>query len=68
MRHQLELGYIVIELPDPDLVTPVLADVVGLIPGEPFTSGARTWRNDHRARRVIVRFLGASVRNPFQNS
>lgn len=54
MRHQLELGYIVLELPDPDLVTPVLADVVGLVPGEPVPSGARTWRNDHRARRVIV--------------
>lgn len=54
MEHQLELGYIVIELPDPDLVTPVLADVVGLIPGDPLASGARSWRNDHRARRVVV--------------
>lgn len=54
MRHELELGYIVLELPDPDLVTPVFADVVGLVAGEPTTDGARSWRNDHRARRVIV--------------
>ena len=35
MNHQIELGYLVLELPEPDTITPVLADVVGLIPGEP---------------------------------
>jgi 2,3-dihydroxybiphenyl 1,2-dioxygenase len=52
MPHQLELGYVVIEVPDPDTLSPVLADVVGLIPGE--TSTNDTWRNDARASRVII--------------
>jgi 2,3-dihydroxybiphenyl 1,2-dioxygenase len=50
MNHQLELGYVVIEVPDPDTLSPVLADVVGLVPGE----GAHAWRNDGRARRVVI--------------
>ena len=54
MNHQLELGYLVIEVPEPESLDAVFADVIGLIPGEPTTSGARTWRNDHRAHRVIV--------------
>src|SRR6478735_3971507 len=53
MNHQIELAYLVLELPDPDTVTPVLADVVGLIPGEP-VGDARTWRDDDRAQRVVV--------------
>jgi 2,3-dihydroxybiphenyl 1,2-dioxygenase len=53
MDHQIELGYLVLELPDPDLVTPVLADVVGLVPGEQ-VGDARTWREDDRAHRLIV--------------
>jgi 2,3-dihydroxybiphenyl 1,2-dioxygenase len=55
MQHRLELGYLVIEVPDPDILTPVLADVVGLIPGESTPAGARTWRNDGRAQRLVVR-------------
>jgi 2,3-dihydroxybiphenyl 1,2-dioxygenase len=54
MNHQLELGYLVIEVPEPDSLDPVFADIIGLIPGEPTTSGARTWRNDRRAHRIIV--------------
>jgi 2,3-dihydroxybiphenyl 1,2-dioxygenase len=54
MEHQIELGYLVLELPDPDVLTPVLADDVGLVPGEPTPSGASTFRNDRRAHRVIV--------------
>ena len=50
MQHQLELGYLVLEVPEPDILSPVFADVVGLVPGEPAASGARTWRNDARAR------------------
>ncbi len=53
MNHQIELAYLVLELPDPDLVTPVLADVVGLLPGDP-AGDARTWRDDDRAQRVVV--------------
>jgi hypothetical protein len=51
--HQIELGYLVLELPDPEIVTPVLADVIGLLPGEP-TGDVRTWRNDDRAQRLVV--------------
>jgi 2,3-dihydroxybiphenyl 1,2-dioxygenase len=54
MTHRLELGYLVLEVPDPDSLTPVLADVVGLVPGEPTASAARTWRNDGRAHRLLV--------------
>jgi 2,3-dihydroxybiphenyl 1,2-dioxygenase len=54
MNHQLELGYLVIEVPEPDSLNAVFADVIGLIPGEPTTPRARTWRNDRRAQRVIV--------------
>lgn len=53
MHHQIELGYLVLELPEPETLTPVLADVVGLIPGEP-AAGARTWRDDARAQRLVV--------------
>src|SRR6185437_1883822 len=44
MEHQLELGYLVIEVPDPDILDSVFADVVGLVPGERAASGAHTWR------------------------
>lgn len=54
MNHQLELGYLVLEVPEPGSLDTVLADVVGLLPGEPTASGDRTWRNDRRAHRVIV--------------
>ncbi len=54
MQHRLELGYLVLEVPEPDSLTPVLADVVGLVAGEPTPSGAPTWRNDERAHRLIV--------------
>jgi 2,3-dihydroxybiphenyl 1,2-dioxygenase len=53
MRHQIELAYLLLEVPDPDTLTPVLADVVGLIPGEP-SAEARTWRDDDRAQRLVV--------------
>ncbi len=53
MDSQIELGYLVLEVPDPDTLTPVLADVVGLVPGEP-APGGTTWRNDERAHRVLV--------------
>jgi 2,3-dihydroxybiphenyl 1,2-dioxygenase len=53
MKRQIELGYLVLELPDPDTITPVLADVVGLVPGAP-AGDARTWRDDDRAQRIVV--------------
>jgi 2,3-dihydroxybiphenyl 1,2-dioxygenase len=54
MEHQIELGYLVLEVPDPDSLTPVFANVVGLVPGEPTASGVDTWRNDQRANRLLV--------------
>jgi 2,3-dihydroxybiphenyl 1,2-dioxygenase len=54
MEHRLELGYLVLEIPEPDSLTPVFADVVGLVAGGPTPSGAPTWRNDGRANRLIV--------------
>lgn len=54
MQHRLELGYLVLEVPDPDILTPVFGDVVGLVAGDPDPSGARTWRNDQRVHRLIV--------------
>jgi 2,3-dihydroxybiphenyl 1,2-dioxygenase len=53
MNHQIELGYLVVEIPEPDALTPVLADVVGLVPGQP-AGTALTWRDDDRAQRVVV--------------
>ena len=54
MKHQIELGYLVLEVPDPDALAPVFANVVGLVPGERTAAGAGTWRNDQRANRLIV--------------
>ncbi len=65
MRHDLELAYLGIEVPDPGSLTAFFHEVVGLVPGEPL-DGAITWRNDGKAHRVILqpgtasdaRFLG----------
>ncbi len=54
MRHQLELAYVGIEVPDPASLTPFFADVIGLVPGEAGPAGVETWRNDDKAQRVIV--------------
>jgi 2,3-dihydroxybiphenyl 1,2-dioxygenase len=54
MQHQLELGYVVLEVPEPDILTPALGEVVGLVPGAATPTGAATWRNDQRAHRLIV--------------
>ena len=54
MQHSMELGYLVLEVPDPDLLAPTFGEVVGLVPGLPTSSGAPTWRSDQRAHRVIV--------------
>jgi biphenyl-2,3-diol 1,2-dioxygenase len=54
MNPQLELAYLVLQVPDPDSLDAVFADVVGLVPGEPAAPGTRTWRNDGRAHRLIV--------------
>jgi 2,3-dihydroxybiphenyl 1,2-dioxygenase len=55
MRHELELAYLGIEVPDPASLSPFLGEVIGLVPGEPAGGGVATWRNDGRAHRLIVR-------------
>ncbi len=53
MRHDIELGYVGIEVPDPSTLTPFFAEVVGLQPAGA-RDGVVAWRNDDRAQRVIV--------------
>jgi 2,3-dihydroxybiphenyl 1,2-dioxygenase len=54
--HALELGYLGIEVPEPDALTPFFGEVLGLVPGEPIgADGTLTWRNDGKAHRLIVR-------------
>ena len=68
MKSSVELGYLGIEVPDPNSLSPFFQDVIGLVPGNP-SSGDLTWRDDGRAHRVIVQegpandavFLGLEV-------
>lgn len=52
MRHDLELGYIGLEVTDPASVGRFFGDVIGLAPGGP--DDGSTWRNDDRAYRVLL--------------
>ncbi len=54
MRRDLELAYIVLEVPEPSSLDGLFSDVVGLVRGEPTSGGAVTWRNDDRAQRIVV--------------
>jgi 2,3-dihydroxybiphenyl 1,2-dioxygenase len=54
MRRELELGYLGIQVPNPDALSGFFADVIGLVPGETAGGDARTWRNDDKAHRIIV--------------
>jgi 2,3-dihydroxybiphenyl 1,2-dioxygenase len=54
MHHQLELAYLVIEVPEPTALTMTMSEVVGLEAGDPTPSGALTWRNDDRAQRLVI--------------
>jgi 2,3-dihydroxybiphenyl 1,2-dioxygenase len=54
MEHQIELGYLVLEVPDPAALGSAFSQIVGLVPGEPTAAGNDTWRNDRRANRLLV--------------
>jgi biphenyl-2,3-diol 1,2-dioxygenase len=54
MRHDLELAYLGIEVPDAVSLTPFFAEVIGLVPGDPGPSGTVTWRNDDKVQRLVV--------------
>jgi biphenyl-2,3-diol 1,2-dioxygenase len=50
MKRDIELAYVGIEVPDPASLDAFFGDVIGLVPGD----RPHTWRNDGKARRVIV--------------
>ncbi len=54
MRHDIEIAYVGIEVPDPSSLTEFFGNVIGLVPGEPSDGGAPTWRNDDKVHRVIL--------------
>src|SRR5438045_2600051 len=54
MQHQLELGYLGLEVPDPRSLDSFFGAVVGLLPGEPADGDTVAWRNDDAAHRIIV--------------
>ena len=54
MKPELEVAYVGIEVSDPAALTPFLADLVGLVPGDNAGDAIQTWRNDDKAHRVIV--------------
>jgi 2,3-dihydroxybiphenyl 1,2-dioxygenase len=65
----IELAYLGLEIADPTTLDHFLTNVIGLAPGELTESGAHTYRNDDRVRRLIVhqgpaddaRYLGFEV-------
>lgn len=50
MFSELQVAYLGIEVPDPHALATFLTDVVGLVPGD----APNTWRNDAKARRIVV--------------
>jgi 2,3-dihydroxybiphenyl 1,2-dioxygenase len=54
VERRIELAYLGIEVPDPSTLTPFFGEVIGLVPGDDAGADAVTWRDDDRARRVIV--------------
>ncbi len=54
MHHQLELGYLGVDVADPGAFATFLTNVIGLVPGAPTTDGRSTWRDDGRAHRLLV--------------
>ncbi len=59
MDHALEIAYLGIELPAPEVLAPFFAEVIGLVPGEAI-GDTLTWRNDDSAHRVLVQPGGAN--------
>ena len=54
MQHELQLGYLGLEVPDPSSLDGFFGETIGLVPGEPIDPAGITWRNDDKAYRVIV--------------
>jgi biphenyl-2,3-diol 1,2-dioxygenase len=54
MSTMMTLGYIGLEVGNPDGFSTFLRSVPGLLPGEPTAQGAETWRLDSKAHRIVV--------------
>ncbi|MGK2947760.1 MAG: VOC family protein [Acidimicrobiales bacterium] len=54
MSHQLEMGYVVLEVADPAPLNGFFTEVIGLAPGGPAAHGASTFTDDRAVHRVIV--------------
>ncbi len=54
MRHDIELAYVGIAVPDPAVLSEFFGETLGLAPGEPTGDSTLTWRNDDAAHRVLV--------------
>ena len=58
MNHELELAYLVLEIPEPSSLDHFLEHLIGLAPGvdhpQKPDDAMRFWRNDGRVHRVIV--------------
>ena len=54
MQHDLQLGYLGLEVPDPPSLDVFFGETIGLVPGEPVHPAGVSWRNDDKAHRVLV--------------
>src|SRR3569623_2873034 len=54
MNRDLDAAHLGVEVADRPAFDTFLADVIGLVPGEPTSDGAHTWRDDAAAQRGLV--------------
>lgn len=54
MNHELELGYLRVEVAAPEALGAFFTDIVGLAAGAPTGHGDRTWSDDAAIQRIIV--------------
>lgn len=54
MSHQLELGYLRVEVAEPEALGAFLTDIIGLAAGAPTGHADRTWSDDAAIQRIIV--------------
>ncbi len=54
MQHDLELGYIGIEVEEAADLAEFFGEIIGLTDGAATPSGESTWRNDDKAQRIVV--------------
>jgi 2,3-dihydroxybiphenyl 1,2-dioxygenase len=54
VQHPIELAYLGVEVNDSRSFGEFLSATIGLVPGEADANGAATWRNDHKAHRILV--------------